>query len=381
MSRQEHYSLRPLRLKDHRSMVELGLLARPYRKARDEIATWLHMESVSLCYAVEADGAFCGAVCCFLEPRAKFSARAELYLNEQAALDIPAWVQMLLEEVFAHPNLHRLELLLPLDMKNARPALIDLGFEEDTKLRDVLPMGRAWQDAVLYSILREEQGSCHYAFIPLDSSVIAIYGDERKVKSINFLTYGSEIAPSRLFDSAYASGIVNHEAKVVKNQEAVDSMREPAALTKGEQRLPKAVELAAKQIREYLVGGRQQFDFVVESRLGTAFQEQIWAILRKIPYGETRSYMEVALAYTENNYAHESEKERNLRAHNLSRAVGMACGQNPLCLFTPCHRVVGQNRKLTGFSGGIKTKAYLLDLELINISGEYHVPATDLYKR
>ena len=76
--------------------------------------------------------------------------------------------------------------------------------------------------------------------------------------------------------------------------------------------------------------------------------------------------MEVALQYIGETKTDLSEKDKRKQAQNISRAIGMACGANPLCLITPCHRVLGQNLKLTGFSGGIETKGYLLDLELMH---------------
>jgi methylated-DNA-[protein]-cysteine S-methyltransferase len=102
-----------------------------------------------------------------------------------------------------------------------------------------------------------------------------------------------------------------------------------------------------RQLSEYFAGTRRSFD-VTLSFAGTDFQKRVWAALLAIPFGETRSYGEIA---------------EQLGAPGASRAVGAANGRNPISIIAPCHRVVGSNGKLTGFAGGLEAKAFLLDLE------------------
>ncbi|AJA07885.1 methylated-DNA-protein-cysteinemethyltransferase [Sphingopyxis fribergensis] len=102
-----------------------------------------------------------------------------------------------------------------------------------------------------------------------------------------------------------------------------------------------------RQLGEYFAGERRSFD-VPLSFAGTDFQKRVWAALLAIPFGETRSYGEIA---------------DQLGNPGASRAVGAANGRNPISIIAPCHRVVGSNGKLTGFAGGLEAKAFLLDLE------------------
>ena len=102
-----------------------------------------------------------------------------------------------------------------------------------------------------------------------------------------------------------------------------------------------------RQLGEYFAGERRSFD-VPLSFAGTDFQKRVWAALLAIPFGETRSYGEIA---------------HQLGAPGASRAVGAANGRNPISIIAPCHRVVGSNGKLTGFAGGLDAKAFLLALE------------------
>ena len=101
------------------------------------------------------------------------------------------------------------------------------------------------------------------------------------------------------------------------------------------------------QINEYLSGSRTDFNIKLAPE-GTVFQKQVWQQLQLIPYGETRSYGEVA---------------SQIGRPGASRAVGAANGRNPIPLIVPCHRVIGAGGELTGFAHGLKAKKLLLELE------------------
>jgi methylated-DNA-[protein]-cysteine S-methyltransferase len=102
-----------------------------------------------------------------------------------------------------------------------------------------------------------------------------------------------------------------------------------------------------RQLQEYFDGQRREFDLTLAPR-GTAFELSVWDELRRIPFGETRSYAEIA---------------RALGNPAATRAVGRANGANPIPIVVPCHRVIGSNGSLTGFGGGLDNKARLLELE------------------
>ncbi len=104
---------------------------------------------------------------------------------------------------------------------------------------------------------------------------------------------------------------------------------------------------AFEEISEYLNGKRKAFDFPIAPK-GTDFQRKVWSALREIPYGETKTYGEIAA---------------DIGSPKAARAVGNACNKNPLLLAVPCHRVLGANGSLTGFAAGIEVKERLLLLE------------------
>ena len=115
----------------------------------------------------------------------------------------------------------------------------------------------------------------------------------------------------------------------------------------GEEGLTALLERASRQLEEYFAGKRKQFDLPLSLR-GTEFQRQVWAALRDIPYGETRSYGQIAQA---------------VGRSKAVRAVGMANHRNPISIIVPCHRVVGADGSLTGYGGGLENKKFLLALE------------------
>lgn len=102
-----------------------------------------------------------------------------------------------------------------------------------------------------------------------------------------------------------------------------------------------------RQLKEYFAGQRKEFAVKLDLA-GTAFQRKVWNALLTIPFGETRSYGQIA---------------RQIGNPDAVRAVGAANGRNPVSIIAPCHRVIGSTGKLTGFAGGLDAKAHLLALE------------------
>ena len=102
-----------------------------------------------------------------------------------------------------------------------------------------------------------------------------------------------------------------------------------------------------KELDEYLKGKRQTFDIPLELH-GTPFQIKVWEALKKVPYGKTASYKDIAKA---------------IGNEKACRAEGMANNQNPVIIIIPCHRIIGSNGSLTGYAGGLNIKKKLLEIE------------------
>jgi len=152
---------------------------------------------------------------------------------------------------------------------------------------------------------------------------------------INFRTVDSPIGPLTLAgrDSA------------LTNLRMVDQTYEPSRV--GWRRDDNVFAGAVEQLNAYFAGELTDFDLELDLR-GTLFQQRVWEALLTIPYGETRSYGEIA---------------EQVGAPGSARAVGLANGHNPIAIIVPCHRVIGANGKLTGYGGGVDRKLTLLELE------------------
>lgn len=108
-----------------------------------------------------------------------------------------------------------------------------------------------------------------------------------------------------------------------------------------------AFDDVVRQLGAYFAGDLTEFDLELDL-VGSDFQKRVWAELLAIPYGETRTYGEIA---------------RDIGSAGASRAVGLANGHNPIGIIVPCHRVIGANGSLTGYGGGLARKRHLLDME------------------
>jgi len=117
--------------------------------------------------------------------------------------------------------------------------------------------------------------------------------------------------------------------------------------TRGDCKVSPITELCKRQLQEYFLGARNEFDLPLDPQ-GTVFQKSVWACLAQIPFGEVYTYLDIA---------------KMVNKPKGSQAVGGANGRNPITLIVPCHRVIGTNGSLTGYAGGIERKLWLLQHE------------------
>ncbi|MEE2853445.1 MAG: methylated-DNA--[protein]-cysteine S-methyltransferase [Actinomycetota bacterium] len=149
----------------------------------------------------------------------------------------------------------------------------------------------------------------------------------------------------RIIDSPIGLLTLAGRGSVLTNLRMVDQTYEPSRTDWSPN--PQAFGEAVEQLGAYFAGELTHFDVQLDLR-GTEFQRRVWQALLTIPYGETRSYGEIA---------------EQIAAPGAARAVGLANGHNPIAIVVPCHRVIGANGSLTGFGGGLGRKRTLLELE------------------
>ena len=127
----------------------------------------------------------------------------------------------------------------------------------------------------------------------------------------------------------------------------IETVKENIKLDNCNRKETEVIKQTKSQLEEYFRGERKKFDVPLEIN-GTEFQQKVWRALLEIPYGETRSYLDIA---------------KKIGNNKASRAVGMANNRNKIMIIIPCHRVIGSNKKLVGYAGGLEVKEKLLRLE------------------
>lgn len=200
--------------------------------------------------------------------------------------------------------------------------------------------GINWPDERL-TVFAPETREDKIMFIPWPFGFLAVTlnPDQTAVEAIDFFREKGEDLCLPVLQAAYYQGYTDHEGKL--NQPETKEEDSPLAARIRE-------ELAA-----YLEGGHE-ISLPYRFPEGTPFQKKVWEETLKIPYGTVKTYQDIARAL-------EPDPEKGGR---LARAVGGALGANPLPIIIPCHRVIGANRDLTGFGGGVDIKDYLLRIEM-----------------
>jgi methylated-DNA-[protein]-cysteine S-methyltransferase len=145
----------------------------------------------------------------------------------------------------------------------------------------------------------------------------------------------------------FASPLGKIELKGDENGLAAVLFKDEDFIETEDNAIPSELEQAMFQLEQYFEGKITQFDLKLNPK-GTVFQQKVWQQLAKIPFGKTRSYMDIA---------------RQLGDAKVIRAAASANGKNPICIIIPCHRVIGSDHSLTGYAGGIWRKKWLLEHE------------------
>ncbi len=352
--------LRPLRIEDHRRLVDAGCLERPYRAARDLLRVWVR-DPAALLWAVETDDGFGGAAALFATTQNPSSARIETLLTGTGRTVFEAVISELLARGFEAGDFHRIEIAVAADDQAALRKLAGLGFSREGLLRHAARRRQGYCDVELWSCLRTESALRGFAFVRFRPGHVVIETRQGAIWRVGFLQNGERMEASWLFDAAWEAGIADDSGLVHRN-----GPRTPEALPlQADGASGGLLGRAQEQMLEYLRGKRRCFDLPLADVPGTDFQRAVWAEIRGIHYGQTRTYGEIAASLLARCEPELDCETRERRARQLARAVGGACGANPLAIVVPCHRVVGADNRLTGFAGGLAAKAWLLDMELI----------------
>ncbi len=189
--------------------------------------------------------------------------------------------------------------------------------------------------------------SANYIILEFVKHHIAITIQDNSICRVDFIQPGEAVNNEYLRKAMASCGLLN-DSGVIASPDEVIIIR--SALDPVDAALEEAT---VRQFQSYFAGDLREFSLPYHPERGTAFQRSVWQVMKSIPYGATLSYLEVAERLTDDKQ----------KARNMARAVGSACGKNPIGILIPCHRVIGKDKSLIGFGGGLELKKALLDLE------------------
>ncbi len=345
-------SWRIFALKDTKDLVESGVLQGSVTRLRERFSkasSILEINRLVLWSSSNTDSSLAHMLLAFVsEPTNPKHVRLFLYKSESFDLRlIDEGLIRELRDYFVKSSFWRVSFYLnagadaPSD--GVKQFLQRLSFCFEMRLESFFIEERAPVSAELWT-WHSQNSDFQAFFLPYADGSLIVSGTRKCVQSIYFLSEGESIDDDRTFLIAYAAGHADKKAQLVK------STRSP------KEGLSDNMKIAYDELRMYLSGHNPVFTFKTELTCGSIFQKQVWDQLEKIPYGATSSYLDIARKISGGD---------DKKAHRLARAVGSACSANPLCIVTPCHRVIGSDNSLTGFNGGVHFKARLLDMELL----------------
>lgn len=251
-------------------------------------------------------------------------------------------------------NLHKIVTLVEEDDLALGNILEEHGFIQEAILHDEMNTNGSYKDCCLYYMLRPMNKAYQVSFVPFQRGIISIEGGANSISRILFHQYGSSPDDPFVFDCASFWSLLDENGLF---RSRGDECYKFEALDYSE--LPFEVAKASLELREYFMKKRKIFDIVFDESSISEFERRVLRIVNKIPYGATCAYEEIALELTNGDY-----KE----ARRITRAVGNACSRNPVPIVVPCHRVIGKDGKLVGYSAGIEFKDFLLQNELFDIA-------------
>lgn len=260
---------------------------------------------------------------------------------------LPDLLRLACRTAFGEQPFLRLESLVPAFPETVLHAFKDFGFHTDTIVPAALFRAPAPADHYQLSLAKTQNRHPGVGVVAYRLGVLSVTGTDETIDAVEFHRTGEPVRNPYLRDVFAIWGLLDDRDRLRPADAWIRQVRNA--------KLPVMVACAVHQLDEYLAGNRQAFDLTLSLSVGSAFQQSVWTALQTIPYGTTETYLDIALRIAGGDLK---------KARAMSRAVGSACGANPVPVLVPCHRVIGRNGRLIGFSGGIENKEFLLEHEL-----------------
>ncbi len=261
-------------------------------------------------------------------------------------------IDTVLRIAFFSMQLHKVSWNIAISDLESGETAESCGMRQEAVLEEELFISGAYVDAGMFSLLASEYPDYSVAFILFPKGVIAVRGSSDFIEGVRFYPFNERIDDSFDRTVAIRTGFADNDGLVrIEPEKDLSDIKAS---------LPSEVAKAAREISEYLKKARTKFSVNVHFSHGSDFQRLVWDEIKKIPYGATVSYEDIAMALTGND---------KVAARNLTRAVGSACADNPVPVIIPCHRVIGKDGRLVGFSSGVEIKEFLIEHEIFGYFG------------
>lgn len=273
-------------------------------------------------------------------------------LSVQASSEslLPTLLKMAAHTGFCEHGFLRIEALVPADQIRMREIYEGFGFRPDCQLPGSAFRTSDNADRVQMSLLKTHSRYPAVGLVPYRLGLISVTGSDDRIESIAFHMAGEPVEQAYMKDLFHIWRLLDPDGRLILPADRV------VAATSIE--LPAMVRQAVDELNAYFAGKRTNFELALDLSCGSGFQQKVWAELQRIPFGTTITYLDVAMQLTGGD---------SKKARGLTRAVGSACGANPVPVLIPCHRVIGHDGRLTGYSGGIQNKEFLLEHEMFGL--------------
>lgn len=338
--------LRSIHIRDSAVLRTRGLMEGTLSLIEDDIRSFGRGSSGEALIALKNEEIY-AMVKLFRPDRKMCRAHLEFVFTKDANADTQsAIVDRLLKYCFLEQFYHKVTVICDSENEGLERIIQGAGFVQEAVLRDEVRKKTGFIDSGLFSMLSYEYPEYNVCFVPFERGVAMVCGGNSYIDRIKLFHYGQKIENDRFAENvAGGLGLLDESGALARNDGRYAIDEEQYGY------LPMEVGRASVQLAEYFSSIRAGFDVNIKFTQGTEFQREVWKALCGIPYGATVSYEDIAMTLTGGDKA---------KARKITRAVGAACGDNPISVVVPCHRVIGKDGSIVGYSAGIDIKDYLL---------------------
>ncbi|MBP5260606.1 MAG: methylated-DNA--[protein]-cysteine S-methyltransferase [Clostridiales bacterium] len=342
-------SIDKIKINDAKRLRTAELMSGSLSSIEDEIRMFIDFPQMNVIVVSDGDSP-CAMVKMHLLDRKNCHAHLDFVILPDMSFDMyQEIVDSVVNYSLVEQCLHKLTVTVSSRNSFLEKPCIDCGFIQESVLTDEIDNDGEYEDAGLFRILSADYLNYNACFIPFETGVAVVTGGNYFIDGIKLYRYGAKLDSGFVLNVARQLHLVDREGCLLRDDNGVYDMSEEEV-----EMLPEEVSRAYIQITNYFAKNSCFFDLDLKYRFGTDFQKSVWNAISQVKYGSTRSYEDIALEISDGDVN---------KAKNLTRAVGNACSDNPFMLVVPCHRIIGKDGKLAGFSAGVEVQDFLLTLE------------------